>query len=109
MSYKHFHGLTAAQAERLYLIAEEASEVIQAVHKILRHGYDSHHPDGGPDNRSLLEKELGDFQSVVAFAQFKRDLVSSRIHEAARAKPAKCNKYLHHNDMLDLRWDKEIE
>lgn len=57
--------LTPAQAERLQMLAEEASEVIKVCMKILRHGYASHHP-GRPkvDNRHLLILELMDFWTV---------------------------------------------
>src|SRR5579872_899269 len=36
--------LTPAQIERLALLAEECGEVMQAVSKILRHGYESRNP-----------------------------------------------------------------
>lgn len=54
---QHFNQLTPAEAERLALLAEECGEVIQAIGKILRHGYESRHPDGGPTNREALERE----------------------------------------------------
>ncbi|MGR3521928.1 MAG: hypothetical protein ACU0FT_04160 [Paracoccus sp. (in: a-proteobacteria)] len=63
---KHFNGLTPAQSERLAMLAEEAAEVIQIVGKILRHGYESHHPDD-PDtsNRQLLANEIADLSAVI--------------------------------------------
>lgn len=60
-----FNGLTPAQAERLAMLAEECSEVAQAVTKILRHGYDSHHPNGGPNNRDHLASEVMDVHAVL--------------------------------------------
>jgi len=51
--------LSDAEIERLSLLAEECGEVIQMVCKILRHGYESRHPNGGPKNRELLETEIG--------------------------------------------------
>lgn len=75
----HFNGLTPAQAERLAMLAEECGEVIQIVGKILRHGYDSHHPDQQekpPEqritNRESLGHELCDL-FTVASAIFERD------------------------------------
>ncbi len=54
-----------AEAERLYLLIEEASEVIKAATKILRHGYDSYNPDGtGSNNQQDLQRELNDFEAV---------------------------------------------
>lgn len=61
---EHFNRLTPAQAERLAMLAEECGEVIQIVGKILRHGYDSTHPDGGPTNAELLSKEVCDIDTV---------------------------------------------
>lgn len=59
--------MTPAQAERLTMLAEECAEVIHAVTKILRHGYDSHHPARpGWDNRQQLEAEVGDLAAVLA-------------------------------------------
>lgn len=67
-------GLTDAQKERLYMLSEEAGEVVQAVGKILRHGYDNHHPDGGPTNRRLLELEINDLNAVAQAMQRGCDL-----------------------------------
>ncbi|OAN76675.1 hypothetical protein A8B82_14850 [Sulfitobacter sp. EhC04] len=62
----HFNNLTPAEAERLAMLAEECAEVIQIVGKILRHGYDSHHPDNpATDNRDLLAKEITDVAAVT--------------------------------------------
>ena len=60
-------SLTPAQAERLEMLIEEASEVIQTAAKILRHGYTSYHPDSlGETNSQALEREILDFTSVVS-------------------------------------------
>ncbi len=62
-----FAKLTEAERERLEMLAEEASEVIKAVTKILRHGYYStnpHKPEDG-DNRQQLTREIIDFQAIV--------------------------------------------
>lgn len=56
--------LTKAQEERLWLMAEEAGEVVQACMKILRHGYKSTHPEGGRTNLEWLRAEILDFMSV---------------------------------------------
>ena len=54
-----------AEKERLFMLAEEAGEVVQMVGKTLRHGYDSTHPSGGPTNKELLRKEIADFLGVL--------------------------------------------
>lgn len=63
---QNFNGLTPGEAERLAMLAEECAEVIQVIGKILRHGYESYHPDEPSiTNRHLLEKEITDFRSVM--------------------------------------------
>ncbi len=60
MKAEHFNQLSPSEAERLAMLAEGCGEVVQAIGKILRHGYESTHPDGGPTNRATLERECGD-------------------------------------------------
>ena len=60
-----FNKLTPAEAERLALLSEECAEVIMAIGKILRHGFESRHPNGGPTNRQTLERECGDLRHAV--------------------------------------------
>ena len=63
---KHFNQLTPAEAERLAILAEEAAEVAQIAMKVLRHGYESCHPDSpGWTNRMQLSKEVADFNAIV--------------------------------------------
>ena len=64
----HFNGLSPAQAERLAMIAEEAGEIVQAVGKILRHGFDSRSPEGGPDNREALAREIADLHVCASLS-----------------------------------------
>ena len=60
----HFNGLSDAETERLDMLAEECAEVIQAISKIKRYGWESRHPDGGPTNRVQLFRELRDVAAV---------------------------------------------
>ncbi len=59
--------MTEAERERLAMLAEECGEVIQMVGKILRHGYDSYHPNDSQkiSNRELLIRELQDIEGVI--------------------------------------------
>ena len=60
------NNLTPAEAERLAMLAEECAEVIQVIGKILRHGYESHHPETtGVTNRDLLNAEINDISGVI--------------------------------------------
>lgn len=65
-------NLTPAEIERLAILSEECGEVVMAIGKILRHGYDSKNPDimNDPDkkyidNRFDLHKEIGDVELAV--------------------------------------------
>ena len=62
----HFNQLTPAEAERLAMLADEAGEIVQAVGKILRHGYESYHPENpNTNNRDLLAMEITDLLAVI--------------------------------------------
>jgi NTP pyrophosphatase (non-canonical NTP hydrolase) len=95
-----FNGLDPAEVERLAILAEEMEEAIQAIGKILRHGYDSTHPNGGPTNKESLEKELGDVSWAMIYACSKGDLSKEKIHAWADAKAENVKPYLH--EQLDV-------
>lgn len=92
-----FNGLTAAQAERLFLLLEERAESIQAAAKVLRHGYESFHPfrDGG-SNREELEKEEGDGCAAMDLLCKAGDLSVSSIVNASVNKSQSVQQWLHH-------------
>lgn len=72
---EHFNKLTPAEAERLAMLIEEAAEVQQIATKILRHGYDSFHPDDPrTSNRQLLDGELRDLIAVHILMMERGDL-----------------------------------
>ena len=95
----HFNQLTPAEAERLAMLAEECGEVIQVVGKILRHGYDSHHPDNPKvTNRQLLGRELTDLLAVAAM--MARDKVpEGSLHDRDIAWMKKL-RFAHHQEEL---------
>lgn len=98
---EQFNELTPAQSERLYLVMEEAAEVIQMIGKILRHGYWSFNPYD-PDkvaNRDLLAKELGDLMAVVELLTDTGDVDAEKVSQAKDLKPSKMYHYLHHNTL----------
>lgn len=57
--------MTPAQHERLAMLGEESAEICQMVGKIMRFGFESRHPDGGPTNRDLLIGEIEDLLAVL--------------------------------------------
>ena len=87
----HFNQLTPAQAERLAMLIEECGEVIQIAGKILRHGYNSYHPERPHiTNRELLQQELTDLAAV-----------SHEIHSRDRV-------FMYDTQSLDAAWTKKM-
>lgn len=81
--------LSLAETERLVWLAEEMGETIQAIGKILRHGYESVNPAAfppRPTNQIALERELGDVQFCVDLLCTAGDLQKARIYKWAAAK-----------------------
>lgn len=97
MTERYFNKLTPAQAERLALLAEECGEVVQAVGKILRHGYRSHHPQFRDcDNRETLEEEIGDLTAAVRLLSDAGDIVGENVVQHAESKLERVEEFLHH-------------
>lgn len=88
--------LNAAQNERLVILSEECSEVIQIVCKIQRHGYDNYHPKSKEVNRVSLEKECGDIQNIIKMLCDSKDLDKEAIGFYAKIKNISIKEYLHH-------------
>lgn len=98
MTAPQFNGLTPAEHERLAMLAEEAAEVVQIVGKILRHGYESKHPDNmnGPTNRQMLENEIADFYAIAGVMEDLKDVTVEG--EAVRQAIKKKRRYTHHQE-----------
>lgn len=92
-----FNALSDAQHERLSILAEECGEVVQAVCKILRHGYESRNPDDLTHigNRHDLEVEIGHVSYAVKMLTMTKDLDSETIAAYARNKSTRIERYLH--------------
>jgi len=101
---EHFNGLTPAQAERLALLLEEMGEAQQAIGKILRHGYASSHPDGGPTNRSNLVRELGQVIAAVDLMVGGGDFAPAGLQRYREEKHEKVRQYLHHQERTSHDW-----
>jgi len=89
-------GLSPAETERLALLMEECAEVQQIIGKILRHGYASKHPNGGPTNRALLEKELGHVDFALSLMLCNDDVLCSALSASAEDKRMSVARYLHY-------------
>lgn len=93
-----FNGLSAAEAERLFLLSEELGEVQQAIGKVLRHGYQSFNPydPTKTTNKRHLEHELGHVLTSMAILQAGGDINESEVQESADRKLYTVSQYLHH-------------
>jgi NTP pyrophosphatase (non-canonical NTP hydrolase) len=69
--------------EVMDILQEECAEVIQAVSKISRFGFDNFKPGKPKTNRQHLEEEIGDVLAMIDILQ-KMDEVSFNNIEAAR-------------------------
>ena len=97
---KLYNELSPAQAERLYLLMEEMGEAIQAIGKVLRHGYEGYNPllpiKGRNTNRGDLEKEMGHVLCALALMKSAGDIDFGVIQDAQNIKNLKIASYLHH-------------
>jgi len=91
----HFNQLSESEAERLSILMEECAEVIQIIGKIQRHGLHSTHPNGGPTNRMLLEKEIGHVYNAVDMLSLE-DISYAGLMASCHAKADSIKPYLHH-------------
>lgn len=92
-----FNRLSPAEAERLAMLAEEAAEVVHAVGKVLRHGYEGFHPKYSEiDNRTSLSAEIGDFLAIVQQMKREGDLNTLAINESLNSKTLRSAKFTHH-------------
>jgi len=97
---KFFNELTPAELERLALLSEELGEAQQAIGKILRHGYESYHPDRDEQtNRMDLQDELGDIVCAIRMMADGDDIHLANLEIRAKYKRKKVRKYLHHQEV----------
>lgn len=96
-------GLTEPEVELLTMIAEEAAEVVQAVTKTLRHGFESRHPDGGPTNQEALRSELVDLGALLLVGRGTRLATSYGPMDMLLALQRK-QRYTHHQQPHDAAW-----
>lgn len=61
----NLNGMTDEQSERLFMLAEEAGEIVHAAMKTARWGYNSHHPRTRVKNKNLLGHEIGNLLKIV--------------------------------------------
>lgn len=64
----------AVDREIMDIAQEECAEVIQAISKIRRFGFDGKHPDSNIDNREHLEEEIGDLMCLFEIME-EREMI----------------------------------
>lgn len=79
--------------EVMDILQEEAAEVIQAVSKIRRFGFDNKKHDQGQTNREHLEEELGDMLAMIDILMHTGVVSWGNLHVAKRAKIEKLKKW----------------
>jgi hypothetical protein len=89
-----------ARLERLAILSEELCEAGQIIGKIIRHGHESRHPDGGPTNRELLELELGDIMTILEMMFEAGDIKRTSVLSRVPAKLRKLQLYTHNQESL---------
>ena len=77
----------------LTILQEECAEVIQIVAKIKRFGWDSIHPEGGPDNRAKLAQELGDVRAMMGILSSHGSVSKNAISTGKKKKLEKMVDY----------------
>lgn len=107
----HFAGLTPGEHERLALLMEELAEAIQAIGKIMRHGYSSFDPTKDvrdTDNRTDLEKELGDVMFSIELLSAAGDVDESTIDTFTTMKAQNVWQWLHHQSTAEKMYQKRF-
>ena len=91
--------MTEAERERLAMLAEECAEVIQMVGKILRHGYDSYHPnDPHETNRFRLQEELLDISAVLGKMNDRGDITFQATEKEVNERWKRKLRWTHHQE-----------
>lgn len=79
--------------EVMDILQEECAEVIQAVSKIRRFGYETRWPEEGPTNRYHLETEVGDLLAMIGILIENGIISDSNVNHARMNKIAKLKKW----------------
>jgi NTP pyrophosphatase (non-canonical NTP hydrolase) len=100
----NFNKLTPAEAERLALLAEECGELVLAIGKVLRHGYDSRNPHDLThiDNRYDVATECGDVLAAIQILRDSGDVSSSTVNRSHLEKLDEVWKWMHHAKFKDM-------
>jgi len=93
-------SLSHEAQEAIELVIEEASEVIKALTKIARFGFDANYPDG-TSNTAALQQELGDFSLATDILVENTRVSHNDIRMAKIQKYARIVHHLHYVELPD--------
>lgn len=98
---EHFNKLSPAEAERLACLVEEAGEVLHAIGKIQRHGWESHNPHSPIlSNRQALMHEIADFVEIVDRMCVGGELSDAELDNLVDRRHKVTTRYFHHQENL---------
>lgn len=80
-------------SEVLTILQEECAEVIQAISKINRFGFDGKHPKETKTNSEHLAEELGDLQCMIDLLLENQVINSGAVFRARALKREKLRKW----------------
>ena len=76
----------SVESEIMDIAQEECAEVIQAISKVRRFGFDGKHPDKTFNNREHLEEEIGDLVCMFDLMREHSMIEWSNVIEASERK-----------------------
>ena len=85
--------MNSKQKEVLLIAQEECAEVIQAISKIFRFGFDSKWPIDGVNNRERLTEEVGDLLAMIKLLSDFDVIDLSNLENLADKKLTKLKKW----------------
>jgi len=90
----HIGKSSKEENEILNILSEESAEIIQAISKVFRFGWQSAHPDDLTwTNKMHLEEEIGDMLCMVNILFDKGIIDQDMVQIAAKNKLVKLKKY----------------
>ncbi len=95
-------SMSAAGAERLIKLAEEASELVQACMKVLHHGYDGKY-DNGETNIAAIEREIGDVRAIIMMMVEGQDVNVENISAHEQVKRIRVLKFTYFQPGSELK------
>lgn len=79
-------GLAPAEIERLAILAGDCGHVAESIEMVLRFGWESCSPYGGPLNRDALERRIGNLRASVNRMMDEGDIRLDQVQAWQRSK-----------------------